>query len=283
MTPHYSYGDWSTQDLQQRVSDELELLQHVPIDEDDIINDGEKFPEACKSLLYSIPGNTHCIDCGLAKPEWASITFGVLMCVHCSGVHRSYGVDVSRVRSITMDHWTHGQVLAMLEGGNAQLRDFFVRHGMMLGNTPISSNTHQYHHRYETKTAKSYRKHLDGRVITVSTSGCYTGRQIKPNLGNTIQKQGPHRRDSKEERDDDLSSDGSDCSSSSTSSSNQQEQKEKTVYRSITSSGPRPNSNNRRARTGAASTSSFSAIPCIRSIALSLSTHHPMLLSSGNS
>lgn len=35
--------------------------------------------------LRSIPGNTHCADCGAACPEWASITHGALVCIDCSG------------------------------------------------------------------------------------------------------------------------------------------------------------------------------------------------------
>jgi hypothetical protein len=47
-----------------------------------------------------------CADCGATRPVWASVNVGVLICTLCSGVHRSLGVQVSFVKSITMDTWT---------------------------------------------------------------------------------------------------------------------------------------------------------------------------------
>jgi len=47
--------------------------------------------------LYSIPGNDVCADCGNSRPKWASINLSVLICIECSGVHRSLGVYVSQV------------------------------------------------------------------------------------------------------------------------------------------------------------------------------------------
>jgi hypothetical protein len=90
----------------------------------------EAFPAACKSLLHSLPGNRNCIDCNARDPEWATISYGALVCIMCSGQHRSMGVAVSQVRSVAMDHWTHKEVVLMLEGGNAQLGGFFARHAL---------------------------------------------------------------------------------------------------------------------------------------------------------
>ena len=38
--------------------------------------------------LYSIPGNSVCCDCGSPEPRWASINFGITLCIECSGIHR---------------------------------------------------------------------------------------------------------------------------------------------------------------------------------------------------
>lgn len=47
--------------------------------------------------------NSACADCGEADPEWVSINHGSLICIECSGVHRSLGTHISKVRSITLD------------------------------------------------------------------------------------------------------------------------------------------------------------------------------------
>jgi len=90
----------------------------------------EAFPVACKRLLHSLCGNHNCVDCNARDPEWAAISYGALVCIKCSGKHRSMGVAVSQVRSVSMDHWTYKEVVLMLEGGNAQLGGFFERHAL---------------------------------------------------------------------------------------------------------------------------------------------------------
>lgn len=49
-------------------------------------------------------GNKICADCGSgSKVDWCSINLGVLLCIECSGIHRSLGTHISKVRSLTLD------------------------------------------------------------------------------------------------------------------------------------------------------------------------------------
>ena len=53
------------------------------------------FPSAALVLLKSLKGNSRCIDCGEHNPQWAAVSYGALLCLQCSGRHRSLGVQVS--------------------------------------------------------------------------------------------------------------------------------------------------------------------------------------------
>ncbi|TVY68826.1 Protein csx2 [Lachnellula suecica] len=66
------------------------------------------FDESPDKLLQQLrevdQGNCWCADCGSgAKTEWVSINLAIILCIECSGIHRSLGTHISKVRSLTLD------------------------------------------------------------------------------------------------------------------------------------------------------------------------------------
>lgn len=66
------------------------------------------FDESPDKLLQVLreadQGNCWCADCGSGvKTEWVSINLAIIVCIECSGIHRSLGTHISKVRSLTLD------------------------------------------------------------------------------------------------------------------------------------------------------------------------------------
>ena len=224
----------SEEQLLNRVSDEIERMRVAPTSNSITSNSNNNnnnnnsssfaassssspersfhsFPPACLEMLKNIKGNHRCVDCGEQNPQWAACRYGALLCLNCSGHHRSLGVQISSVRSISMDEWSVNEVISMLEGGNSQLTAFFDRHaltqhacslvtlppsplygtdgrpnpnGITSSSVAATTTTSMINRdnvmrlRYKTKAALFYRRNMEQHVSTILNTGPYRGREI---------------------------------------------------------------------------------------------------------
>lgn len=85
-------------------------------------------PQRAYMIILAMPGNEICADCSAPQPRWASINLGITLCIECAGIHRSLGVHLSKVRSLTLDTdiWSPEIVQLMLNLGNSSVNSAYL-------------------------------------------------------------------------------------------------------------------------------------------------------------
>ncbi|KAK2738802.1 hypothetical protein FQN55_000440 [Onygenales sp. PD_40] len=121
-------------------------------------SDSNSYEENPSKLLQTIrdadQGNRWCADCGsLSKVEWVSINLGIVLCIECSGIHRSLGTHISKIRSLTLDihSFSNDIVEILLQVGN-RVSNMVWESRLDQGLKPTAQSTRD--HRLKFITAK---------------------------------------------------------------------------------------------------------------------------------
>jgi len=87
----------------------------------------EKHAKTLRELVKQ-PDNKICADCKRNDARWASWNIGCFVCIRCSGIHRSMGTHISKVKSVDLDMWTPEQMASIQKWGNRRVNLYWEAH-----------------------------------------------------------------------------------------------------------------------------------------------------------
>jgi len=114
----------------------------------------ERPAELLKSIRDADAGNAWCADCGSdVRVEWVSINLGIIVCIECSGIHRSLGTHITKIRSLTLDTVSFTQdivELLLLIGNRVSNMIFEATLDTASGLKPTPNSTRDHRSRFIT-------------------------------------------------------------------------------------------------------------------------------------
>ncbi|KAJ5674843.1 uncharacterized protein N7477_004777 [Penicillium maclennaniae] len=129
------------------------------------INSYEENPSRLLQLVRDADeGNKWCADCGSSsKVEWVSINLGVILCIECSGIHRSLGTHISKIRSLTLDvHSFSNDIVEILVQIGNRVSNMIWEATLDLAVKPSASSTREQRLKFISAkyVDRSYVEHL---------------------------------------------------------------------------------------------------------------------------
>ena len=75
-------------------------LKDLTFNSSQVLNDKKDQKKQIEKLI----NENICSDCGAQKPTWLSINWLTMICIDCSSIHRSLGVQISKIKSLELDN-----------------------------------------------------------------------------------------------------------------------------------------------------------------------------------
>ena len=164
--------------IKETKDNEKEKLNQKPTPNPDQ-NQGPKLINPELVSLMKEEKNKRCNDCGKENPKFVSINNGVFICDRCMIKHRSYGLNISVVRSLENDTWNNLQITYLKKGGNEFFRNLINEYYFPL-NTPV-------YNIYRSKAAEFHRKLLKDFVLGELDEKYESESVIKPDIKEGIE------------------------------------------------------------------------------------------------
>jgi len=74
------------------------------------MSEEEKLRKMLFKIKASHESNNKCADCDSIGTLAVDIKFGCFLCMRCSGIHRSFGTSVCRIRMLSLDKFTKDDI-----------------------------------------------------------------------------------------------------------------------------------------------------------------------------